>query len=45
MVVVTGAYGYTGGYVARRLIDKGVRVKTWMEGRVVAAYGSRTWLC
>ena len=26
--VVTGAFGYTGGYVARRLIDQGVRVRT-----------------
>ena len=28
LAVVTGAFGYTGGYVARRLIDRGVRVKT-----------------
>ena len=28
LAIVTGAYGYTGGYVARRLIDKGVRVRT-----------------
>ena len=25
---MTGAFGYTGGYVARRLIDRGVHVKT-----------------
>ena len=28
MAVVTGAFGYTGGYVARRLIDQGIRVRT-----------------
>ena len=28
LAIVTGAFGYTGGYVARRLIDGGVRVKT-----------------
>ena len=28
LAVVTGAFGYTGGYVARRLIDEGVRVRT-----------------
>ena len=28
MAVVTGAFGYTGGYVARRLLDQGVLVKT-----------------
>ena len=28
IAVVTGAFGYTGGYVARRLIDRGVRVRT-----------------
>ena len=28
LAVVTGAFGYTGGYVARHLIDQGVRVKT-----------------
>ena len=28
LAVVTGAFGYTGGYVARRLIDRGVRVRT-----------------
>ena len=28
LAVVTGAFGYTGGYVARRLIDQGVRVRT-----------------
>ena len=28
VAVVTGAFGYTGGYVARRLIDEGVRVRT-----------------
>ena len=26
--VVTGAFSYTGGYVARRLIDQGVGVRT-----------------
>ena len=28
LAVVTGAFGYTGGYVARRLIDQGIRVRT-----------------
>lgn len=28
LAVVTGAFSYTGGYVARRLIDEGVRVRT-----------------
>ena len=28
LAVVTGAFGYTGRYVARRLIDQGVRVRT-----------------
>ena len=28
LAVVTGAFGYTGGYVARRLIHQGVRVRT-----------------
>ncbi|MDE2861756.1 MAG: NAD(P)H-binding protein [Chloroflexota bacterium] len=28
LAVVTGAFGYTGGYIARRLIDRGVRVRT-----------------
>ena len=28
LVVVTGAFGYTGGYVARRLVGEGVRVRT-----------------
>ena len=28
LAIVTGAFGYTGGYVARRLIDHGVRVRT-----------------
>ena len=28
LAVVTGAFGYTGGYVARRLLDQGVRVRT-----------------
>ena len=28
LAVVTGAFGYTGGYVARRLVDDGVRVRT-----------------
>ena len=28
LAVVTGAFGYTGGYVARRLVDRGVRVRT-----------------
>ena len=28
LAVVTGAFGFTGGYVARRLIDCGVRVRT-----------------
>ena len=28
LAVVTGAFGYTGGYVARRLVDEGVRVRT-----------------
>ena len=28
LAVVTGAFGYTGGCVARRLIDQGVRVRT-----------------
>ena len=28
LVVVTGAFGYSGGYVARRLLDQGVRVRT-----------------
>ena len=35
LAIVTRAYGYTGGYVARMLIDKGVRVRTGAEGRVV----------
>ncbi len=26
--IVTGALGYTGGHIARRLLDRGVRVKT-----------------
>ena len=28
LAVVTGTFGYTGGNVARRLIDQGVRVRT-----------------
>ncbi len=28
LAVVTGAFSYTGGYVARRLLDRGVRVRT-----------------
>ncbi len=28
LAIVTGAFGYTGGYVAWRLIDEGVRVRT-----------------
>ena len=28
LAVVTGAFGYTGGYVTRRLVDQGVRVRT-----------------
>ena len=28
LAVVTGAFGYTGGYVARRLLDQGIRVRT-----------------
>ncbi len=28
LAVVTGAFSYTGGYVARRLLDQGVRVRT-----------------
>ena len=28
LAIVNGAFGYTGGYVARRLIDEGVRVRT-----------------
>jgi len=28
LAVVTGAFGFTGGYVARQLIDQGVRVRT-----------------
>ncbi len=28
LAVVTGAFGYTGGYVARRLINQGIRVRT-----------------
>ena len=28
LAVVTGVFGYTGGYVARRLVDEGVRVRT-----------------
>ena len=28
LAVVTGAFGYTGGYVARRLLDDGVNVRT-----------------
>ena len=28
LAVVTGAFSYTGGYVARRLIDQGVGVRT-----------------
>lgn len=28
LAIVTGAFGYTGGYVARRLIDRGFRVRT-----------------
>ena len=28
MQVVTGAFGYTGRHIARRLLDKGARVKT-----------------
>ena len=33
LAVVTGAFGYTGGYVARRLIDKGDRVRTLTRRR------------
>ena len=33
LAVVTGAFGYTGGYVARRLIDQGVRVRTLTRRR------------
>ena len=29
LALVTGAFGYTGGFVARRLIDQGVRVRTF----------------
>ena len=28
LAVVTGAFSYTGGYVTRRLLDQGVRVRT-----------------
>ena len=28
LAVVTGAFGYTGRHVARRLLDQGVRVRT-----------------
>ena len=28
LVVVTGAFSYTGKYVARRLLDRGIRVTT-----------------
>ena len=28
LAVVSGAFSYTGGYVARRLIDQGVRIRT-----------------
>ena len=28
LVVVTGAFSYTGSYVARRLVGQGVRVRT-----------------
>ncbi len=28
LAVVTGAFSYTGRYVARRLLDQGVRVRT-----------------
>ena len=28
LAVVTGAFSYTGGYIARRLLDEGVRVRT-----------------
>ena len=28
MDVVTGAFGYTGKYIARRLLDMGIEVKT-----------------
>ena len=30
--VVTGAFSYTGGYVTRRLLDEGVRVRTLTRG-------------
>ena len=28
LAIVTGAFSYTGGYVARRLLDQGIRVRT-----------------
>lgn len=28
LAIVTGAFSYTGGYIARRLIDQGIRVRT-----------------
>ena len=46
LAVVTGAFSYTGGYIARRLLDEGVRVRTLtrdpglqhpLSGRVQAA--------
>ena len=37
LAVVTGAFSYTGRYVARRLIDQGVRVRTLTRHRVQAA--------
>ena len=39
LAIVTGAFGYTGGYVARRLIGEGVRVRTLSRERLM----SRVW--
>ena len=42
LAVVTGAFGYTGRYVARRLLDQGVRVKTLTRRRDwTNAFGGR----
>ena len=42
LAVVTGAFGYTGRYVARRLLNQGVRVRTLTRRRDRAnAFGGR----
>ena len=33
MDVVTGAFGYTGKYITRRLLDMGIEVKTFTDIR------------